>query len=286
MAQNKRPFDAGPDRPDGSRSRDGGGVSSNTSLAGDRRQFLKLVGASALLGVGGVAGLGAFEEVRASEVLAPGKTGKRWALAIDVWKLRTDVEYQAIIDACHRYHNVPSISDPRHRVKWIWTDDYRHTFPSSASPYSPAQLQSKRFLVLCNHCDNPPCVRVCPVQATFKREDGIVMQDLHRCIGCKFCMVACPYGARSYNFLPPKPLLTEINPDFVPRTTGVVEKCTLCYERLGNGLPPVCVEAAKGAMIFGDLNDPGSAVRSVINSRYTIRRAPELGTEPHVFYVV
>jgi Fe-S-cluster-containing dehydrogenase component len=171
-------------------------------------------------------------------------------------------------------------------VKWIWTEDYSHTFPGLASPYAPPELQSKPFLVLCNHCDNPPCVRVCPVKATFKREDGIVMQDMHRCIGCKFCMVACPYGARSYNWLPPRDFLPQINPDFPPRTTGVVEKCTLCYEQLAQGLPPLCVEASKGALVFGDLNDPGSPVRAAIASHYTIRRATDLGTEPHIFYIV
>jgi Fe-S-cluster-containing dehydrogenase component len=253
----------------------------------DRRQFLKLLGASALLGAGSLAGLGAVREVRASEVLSdPRILAKRWALVIDVWKLKTETDYAEIVRACHRFHNVPNISEPRHQVKWIWTDRYEHTFPDMTSQYVPPRIEQTPFLLLCNHCANPPCVRVCPVKATFKRADGIVMQDMHRCIGCKFCMVACPYGARSYNWLPPREYIERINPEFPPRTAGVVEKCTLCYERLDTGLAPLCAEASKGAIVFGDLQDPHSVVRRLIESRYTIRRRVELGTDPNVFYVV
>jgi Fe-S-cluster-containing dehydrogenase component len=256
-------------------------------MSSNRRDFLKLVGTSALLGAGAVTGWGAWAEVKALEA-GPSENPrrKRWGLVVDVWRLRSPADYQRIIDACHRYHNVPSIPNPKHAVKWIWTDDYRHTFPTLAGPYRSRKLENKPFLVLCNHCENPPCVRVCPVQATFQRPDGIVMQDVHRCIGCKFCMVACPYGARSYNWVPPEPFLDQVNPEFVSRTVGVVEKCTLCYERLDRGLSPVCVEASGGALLFGDLNDPTSAVRTAIESRYTIVRKPELGVEPRVFYRV
>ena len=250
-----------------------------------RRQFLKLVGASALLGAGSVAGMGAFVEVKASELLT-GTNGTRWALVVDVRKLATQADYDRIIQACHRYYNVPEIDDPRHEIKWIWTETYEHTFPDIASQYAPQAVKSKPFLLLCNHCDRPPCVRVCPVKATFRLDDGIVMQDMHRCIGCKFCMVACPYGARNYNWLPPKPFIKSINPDYVPRTAGVVEKCNFCRERLVEGKPPLCVEASGGALVFGDLNDPGSSVRQIINESYTIRRRADLGTEPRVFYVV
>jgi Fe-S-cluster-containing dehydrogenase component len=253
----------------------------------DRRQFLKLMGASALLGVGSVAGIGAFQEVNAAETLSdPRILAKRWALVVDVWRLAIEADYERIVHACHRAHNVPRIAEPRHQVKWIWSEDYEHAFPGLASPFVSRRVAEKRFLVLCNHCADPPCVRVCPVQATFKRQDGIVMQDMHRCIGCKFCMVSCPYGARSYNWLPPREFLDSVEPEFPPRTTGVVEKCTLCYERLDSGLAPLCAEASRGALVFGDLQDPASAVRSMIESRYTIRRRVELGTEPNVFYVV
>jgi Fe-S-cluster-containing dehydrogenase component len=263
------------------------GCPATRATAGDRRQFLKLLGASALLGAGSLAGLGAMREVRASEVLSDPRTlAKQWALVIDVWKLTTEADYEKIIGACHRFHNVPTLPEPRHQVKWIWPERYEHTFPDTASHYTPPKIKQKSFLVLCNHCADPPCVRVCPVKATFKRADGIVMQDMHRCIGCKFCMVACPYGARSYNWFPPRQFIEHINPEFATRTAGVVEKCTLCYERIDVGLAPLCAEASQGAIVFGNLQDPHSAVRRLIESRYTIRRRVELGTEPNVFYVV
>jgi Fe-S-cluster-containing dehydrogenase component len=252
-----------------------------------RRRFLGLVGSSAVLGATSMAGLNALQEAKASELLANEHTrGKRWALVVDVWKLRSEADYERIIQACHRHHNVPQIKNPKHEVKWIWTEQYQHTFPDLASPYIPKRIEQKSFLVLCNHCDEPPCVRVCPVKATFKRQDGVVMQDLHRCIGCKFCMVACPYGARSYNWLPPRDFIEQIEPGFPPRSLGVVEKCNFCHERLDRGLAPFCVEASNGALMFGDLNDANSAVRQAINSRYTLRRRSELGTEPKVFYVI
>jgi len=142
-------------------------------------------------------------------------------------------------------------------------------------------------MVFCNHCDNPPCVRVCPVQATWKRQDGIVMMDWHRCIGCRYCVAACPYGSRSFNWFDPRPYIAELNPDFPTRTKGVVEKCNFCEERLAKGQPPACVEACKEkAFVFGNLADPQSEVRQLLESRYTLRRKPELGTQPDVFYLV
>ena len=140
------------------------------------------------------------------------------------------------------------------------------------------------MLVFCNHCDNPPCVRVCPTQATWKRDDGIVMMDWHRCIGCRYCMAACPYGSRSFNWEDPRPHIKEPNPDFPTRTKGVVEKCTFCDERLDKGQPPACVEACpEKALVFGDLNDPDSEVRRLLRSRFALRRKAGLGTSPEVY---
>ena len=122
--------------------------------------------------------------------------------------------------------------------------------------------------------------------ATFKREDGIVVMDPHRCIGCRFCMAGCPFGARSFNFRDPQPYVKDVNPEFPMRTRGVVEKCTFCTERLAQGKLPACVEASEGAMIFGDLNDPGSPVRQALSENFTIRRKPTLGTQPGVYYII
>jgi molybdopterin-containing oxidoreductase family iron-sulfur binding subunit len=127
---------------------------------------------------------------------------------------------------------------------------------------------------------------VCPVKATWKREDGIVMMDFHRCIGCRFCMSACPYGSRSFNWRDPRPYIKETNPDFPTRTKGVVEKCNFCEERLREGLLPACVEACEDkTLVFGNLEDPNSEVSKLISSNYTLRRHSGLGTEPKVYYL-
>jgi len=111
--------------------------------------------------------------------------------------------------------------------------------------------------------------------------------DFHRCIGCRYCMVACPYGARSFNWKEAKPFVEEINPKFPVRTKGVVEKCNLCTERIAKNQLPACVEACKEkAIIFGDLNDPDSEIRHVLSSNDTIRRKPHLSTMPSVYYIM
>jgi molybdopterin-containing oxidoreductase family iron-sulfur binding subunit len=147
-------------------------------------------------------------------------------------------------------------------------------------------VEHRPFPLLCNHCEEPPCVRVCPTQATFKREDGIVMMDMHRCIGCRFCMAGCPYGSRSFNFQDPRKGLKKENPEYPTRTKGVVEKCDFCVERLAQGKMPACVEAAEGKILFGDLEDKNSEVRRALAEHYTIRRKPDLGTSPSVFYII
>jgi len=195
-----------------------------------------------------------------------------------------DAGCNTCIQACHRAHNVPRIPDPRHEIKWLWKEPFRNLFGPEAVP---AVAQNRLSLALCNHCDNPPCTRVCPTAATWKRADGIVMMDWHRCIGCRYCMAACPYGSRSFNFVDPKPYLAAAAPDFPRRTKGVVEKCNFCEERLALGKSPLCVEACpERALVFGDLNNPQSEVRRLLDSRFAIRRHTELGTRPSVFYVV
>ena len=127
---------------------------------------------------------------------------------------------------------------------------------------------------------------VCPTKATFQREDGIVMMDYHRCIGCRYCMAACPYGARSFNWQDPRPFVQTIDKGYPTRTRGVVEKCNFCDERLARGLIPACVEACKEkALVFGDLNDADSSVRKLLRSRNALQRKAELGTGPKVFYL-
>jgi Fe-S-cluster-containing dehydrogenase component len=269
----------------------------------NRRQFLRFAGVSTVLGIGGASVLGALTgKGLEAAVTEPSQfttdpkaiTGKRWGFAIDVNKLKTDEDYQKCIKACNDIHNIPEFGNPKDEVKWIWKDTYEHTFPTvTEDQIMNKELKEKPFILLCNHCAQPACVRVCPTQATYKRKDGIVMQDMHRCIGCRFCMAACPFGARSFNYRDPRgkdasgrPFIKKENPEFPTRMIGVVEKCTLCYERLAVGLLPACAKASDGAIVFGDLEDPDSEVRKIIEANYTIRRKPELGTQPSIYYVI
>lgn len=253
-----------------------------------RRDFLKVSGLCAL-GLGVKPAIDALAANATPRIIpnANALVGTRWAMVVDTAKCHEKEDCTACMDVCHRVHNVPDIGNPKDEIKWIWQEEYENAFPGQYNEYVGKGFEHKPFMVLCNHCDNPPCVRVCPTKATWKREDGIVMMDMHRCIGCRFCMAACPYGSRSFNFTHPKPYIKELNPDYPTRTIGVVEKCHFCAERLAIGLGPACVEACEQkALIFGDLDDPHSEVREALHSHYTIRRKPELGTRPQVYYIV
>ena len=224
-------------------------------------------------------------------------TAKHWGMVIDTRQFTSAADLEPIIEACHKVHNVPTFETDletpffsadrnRHEIKWIWEEEFKHVFPDNQNNYLAGRLEHLPFLTLCNHCVNPPCVRACPTKATFQREDGIVMMDFHRCIGCRFCMAACPYGSRSFNFRDPREGLKETNVAFPTRMKGVVEKCNFCAERLAKGQLPACVEASNGAILFGDLGDPASEVRQALEENFSIRRKPSLGTEPSVYYIV
>ena len=254
-----------------------------------RRSFLKVAGLSVFALSSGVAGLANAAQV------APGRYerdanalhAKRWAMVIDTRAFKSAEEYKPIIEACHSFHNVPKIPG-KQEVKWMWLDNYDHAFPDDLSEHQKPSLLQAQFPLLCNHCTNPPCVRVCPTQATYKMEDGIVAMDYHRCIGCRFCMAGCPYGARSFNFVDPRKYLSDPvpNPTFPTRMIGVVEKCTFCAERLAVGKMPACVEASGGRILFGDLDDHSSSVRKALADNFSIRRKPNLGTQPGVYYLI
>ena len=254
-----------------------------------RRTFLKYAG----LGLAGVCGVPVARALQGAVHTEPSPlalNGKRWAMVIDEKKCLTREGCKECSLACHVGHNVPTIPDPRHEVKWIWKEPFENVFPEIVTPYAPAEARARPTMVLCNHCDNPPCVRVCPTQSTWKRPDGLVMMDMHRCIGCRYCVTACPYGSRSFNWVDPRPSLTGALTDYPTRTKGVVEKCTFCYERLAIGQRPLCVEACEkigcGALSFGDAADPNSAVSTLLRSNEVARRKAELGTSPHVFYIL
>jgi len=261
-------------------------------MKSSRRSFLKIAGVSAL-GVGvrpvldAIAASGGPKET--TRVLEDRRalSAKQWAMVIDTRKIRTPEDIEPIASACHRTHNVPTeILIDRHEIKWIWPEEFKHAFPTREHEFIAEKLKHMSFPVLCNHCENPPCVRACPTKATFKREDGVVLMDFHRCIGCRFCMAACPYGSRSFNFMDPRLYLSETNLGYPTRMKGVVEKCNFCAERLAVGKMPACVEASNGALTFGDLHDPESDVRMLLGANFTIRRKQTLGTGPRVYYII
>jgi len=265
----------------------------------DRRKFIK-ASSLAVLGLAGAAParlFGSEETAPADSSLAPTPApvdgeplvAKRWAMVIDLRKCLQAEGCDKCIKACNVTHNVPAFDNSKDEIKWIWKEGFEHAFHEQGHDYlKGGHLGHTPVPVLCNHCDNPPCVRVCPTQATWKREsDGIVMMDWHRCIGCRYCVAACPYGSRSFNWRDPRPFIDELKPDFPTRTRGVVEKCTFCEERLAKGMLPACVEACpEKALIFGDLEDPRSEVRQVLGENFSIRRKPGLGTQPEVYYIV
>jgi molybdopterin-containing oxidoreductase family iron-sulfur binding subunit len=144
--------------------------------------------------------------------------------------------------------------------------------------------------VACQQCKNAPCVKSCPVGATWQEPDGIVVIDYDWCIGCRCCMAACPYGARHFNLAEPSIPAEELNPKTHylgnrPRTKGVVEKCTFCIQRVRNGRYPACVEVCPvGARKFGDLRDPHSEIRYILDHKRVFVLKNELNTRPRFFY--
>ena len=157
------------------------------------------------------------------------------------------------------------------------------TVPQGGYFYMPVQ---------CQQCENPPCTKVCPVQATWKENDGIVVVDYNWCIGCRYCMAACPYGARHFNWKKPGLPAGDMNPDTHylgnrPRPVGVVEKCIFCMQRTRerDGKYPACVEVCPvGARKFGNLLDPSSEIRNVIENKRVFILKEDLNTQPKFYY--
>lgn len=158
---------------------------------------------------------------------------------------------------------------------------YDHAVPDEDKFYMPVQ---------CQQCRNAPCVKVCPVEATWQEPDGIVTVDYDWCIGCRYCEAACPYHARRFNWQAPEVPAEEINPDqgYLSnrvRPQGVVEKCTFCLHRTRRGKLPACLEACPtGARVFGNLLDPESEIRKVLRDKRVFVLKEELGTSPRFYY--
>jgi len=159
--------------------------------------------------------------------------------------------------------------------------NYDHPVPAPGKYYMPVQ---------CQQCENAPCVTACPIEATWKEKDGIVVVDYNWCIGCRYCEAACPYHARRFNWEKPEIPAEEVNPNqsYLSnriRPQGVMEKCTFCLHRTREGRLPACLEACPtGARVFGNLLDPDSEIRWVIENKRTFVLKEELGTRPRFFY--
>ena len=163
----------------------------------------------------------------------------------------------------------------------------RHDYPDKA-----AASEDHFFMpIACHQCENPPCVKVCPVQATWQEPDGIVVVDYSWCIGCRYCQAACPYHARRFNYDKPRIPADEFNPEVGylsnrPRPMGVMEKCTFCLHRVRKGRYPACLEVCPtGARKFGNMNDPDSEVRKIIEQERVYVLKQEAGTRPRFYYV-
>jgi len=173
--------------------------------------------------------------------------------------------------------------------KWV------NIFEEATKYYNPHEVPEEEFFympVQCQQCENPPCVKVCPTKATWKERDGITVVDYNWCIGCRYCMAACPYGARRFNWGKPRVSKEEYNADVHylgnrPRYKGVVEKCTFCIQRTREepGRYPACVEICPvGARKFGNLLDPHSEIRYCIENKRVFRLKEDLNTSPKFYY--
>ena len=221
----------------------------------------------------------------------------RWGMVIDLDKC---TGCQACVVACRQENNVPFAgeeqTDMGRAIFWMqMIPEIEGEYPKLKARYMPRP---------CFHCDNPPCVRVCPVGATYKNPEGLVGQIYARCIGCRYCTAACPYTARYFNWYTPEwpeEMADKMNPDVSVRPKGVAEKCSFCAQRIRKAkdkaraenrpiregeIVTACAETCpSNAIYFGDLDDPRSAVAILSRSRRAFRVEEHLGTEPKVIYL-
>lgn len=231
---------------------------------------------------------GKLVEVKESECCQPvvtnmearqGMPGRKMVMVIDLARCRNAKKCQ---EGCSKMHQLPP------HMEWIKLYLMRNSMEDA--PYW--------FPKPCLHCNNPPCVKVCPVGATFKRTDGIVLIDNERCIGCKFCMAACPYSSRVFNWKDPKVEKDKIKSPYSPETSvpgrmGTVSKCDFCPDMVRKGELPACVTSCpNGVYWYGDKNQDAitngnETVRfsEFIHDRAAYRFMEELGTEPSVYYL-
>ena len=214
-----------------------------------------------------------------TEEARKGIPGRKFVMVIDLARCKNA---RKCVTACQKMHHLPDDKE------WLQVKLMQDS--EDAAPYW--------FPKTCFHCDNPPCVKVCPVDATFKRQDGLVLIDNERCIGCKFCMAACPYSTRVFNWSEPDQpeeiKCLDYSPETsVPEKMGTVEKCDFCPDMARMGQLPDCVTACpNGVFYFGDENEDvvtngDETVRfsEMIKDRSGYRYAEDLGTQPRVWYL-
>ncbi|HRQ31827.1 MAG TPA: 4Fe-4S dicluster domain-containing protein [Anaerolineales bacterium] len=255
-------------------------VNAEENAGTTRRDFLKLAGAM-------VAAAGVTQFIPSAKIAARAASEEeskhQWGMLIDINRC---IGCQYCTFACDAVNNL--------------AEDMRYCVVTTETTQSGDEFFLSRP---CMHCEEAPCVHVCPVGATYKRPDGIVAMNYDLCIGCRYCQIACPYEARVFNWKKPIELSPQ-SPTFgypeVPnRPRGVVEKCTFCSHRIDAGLErglmpgvdsqatPACVVACPtSARVFGDLNDPESPISEALaNAKVTLRLREELSTKPRVYYI-
>ena len=219
----------------------------------------------------------------------PPQPGVVFGYAINISRCKG---YRDCVYACVHENNLGRDSQVQYiRVLQLEQGDFN--LEHSDHYYDPetVPVEGRHYLpVQCMQCDDPPCVKACPVEATWMEPDGIVVVDYDWCIGCRYCMAACPYWARHFNWTVPEIPAEEINTNTHylgnrPRPRGVVEKCHFCVQRTRKGRQPACMEACPtGARVFGNLLDPNSEIRYVLENKQVFRLKEELGTEPKFWY--
>ncbi len=234
-----------------------------------RRDFLRSGAAVAVITLAPGVTLTAFGGSEAEAGAAD--AGKRWGLLVDA--SRCDPDCNACVTACSEENGWEDTGKPETDAQWI----------RKVTLKDKATGRESSLPVMCQHCEEPPCVDVCPTGASFKRADGIVLVDKHICIGCRYCMMACPYKARSFIH---EPIVNQKS--WAPRGKGTVESCTLCVHRVDTGRIPACVEACaatgNNAIIFGDLKDPESEISKRLAEYPSLALRADLDLNPGVRY--
>jgi tetrathionate reductase subunit B len=242
----------------------------NTRYTTTRRQFLKKARAATAVAVL-APGFRLVDLAVARPEDAPAADNVRWGMLIDTAKCASDCN--ACVTACNDEHGLTGTGRPQSDAQWIRKVERRDKSTGMESSLP----------VLCQHCEDPPCVDVCPTGASFKRADGVVLVDKHTCIGCRYCVMACPYKARSFVH---EAIKQQVS--FSPRGKGTVESCTFCVHRIDDDRTPACVEACgqfgNGAMIFGNLNDPKSNISSQVKKASSQQIRADLNLNTAVRY--